>query len=449
MKHIESLFIFQLTLLVLLSSNLLGQSDSETTYRSNNKYVTLLKSQELNYETKIKNPKDFVISANTNTLKLSENELKRSDNLYFLKLKSRELLSKKQYFSLLKKQKLVYTSHTKNDLAFKNSSSIYAFNDHLKELRMLDSLYYLHLKMSFGENEYDLIATKKNFSDYKSPIAKLLKPTIQESETKEDDLGSVENSEASKKNSSALGSENELREESETKKDDLVSAETLEVSKTYSSVLGSESELRKESETKEDNIVKVEPSESSTTNKLAMDYKHLSNKGKSSISQEVISNDATTQVKHNRVESWRIDIPITDEQEKNMAKGFYIVNHGETLYRISLNTKVTIDKLMSLNNLKTPNIYEGSKILIREVSALTSEPNLPDNTKKVPTQKWRTNIPVTDEQIKNMEKGFYVVNHGETLYRVSLNTKVSIEKLMALNRLKTANIYPGTKLKIK
>ena len=75
MKHIESLFIFQLTLLVLLSSNLLGQSDAETTYRSNNKYITLLKSQELSYESKIKNPKDFVISANTNTLKLSENEL--------------------------------------------------------------------------------------------------------------------------------------------------------------------------------------------------------------------------------------------------------------------------------------------------------------------------------------------------------------------------------------
>jgi len=449
MKHIESLFIFQLTLLVLLSCNLLGQSDAETTYRSNNKYITLLKSQELSYESKIKNPKDFVISANTNTLKLSENELKRSDSLYFLNVKSRELLSEKQYFSLLKKQKLVFASHTKNDIAVKNYSSIYAFHDHLKKLRKLDSLYCLYLKKSFGEDEYDLIAAKKNFSDYKSPTAKLLKPTIQKSETREDDLGSAENGEASKTNSSALGSENKLGRESETKEDELVNAETSEVSKIFSSALGSESELRKESETKEDNIVKAEPLESSTTNNSAMDYEHHSYKEKTSPSQKVISNDATTQVKRNRVESWRIDIPITDEQEKNMEKGFYIVNHGETLYRVSLNTKVTINKLMALNNLKTTNIYEGLKIKTREVSALILEPKLPDNTKKVTTKKWRTNVPVTDEQRKNMEKGFYVVNHGETLYRVSLNTKVSIDKLMALNNLKTANIYEGSKLKTR
>ena len=82
MKHIESLFIFQLTLLVLLSSNLLGQSDAETTYRSNNKYITLLKSQELSYESKIKNPKNFVFSANTSALKLSENELKRLQEFF-------------------------------------------------------------------------------------------------------------------------------------------------------------------------------------------------------------------------------------------------------------------------------------------------------------------------------------------------------------------------------
>ena len=449
MKHIESLFIFQLTLLVLLSSNLLGQSDAETTYRSNNKYITLLKSQELSYESKIKNPKNFVFSANTSALKLSENELKRLDSLYFLNVKSRELLSKKQYFSLLKKQKLVYVSHTKNDIAFKSSSSIYAFHDHLKKLRKLDSLYYLYLKKSFGEDEYDLIATKKNFSDYKSPTAKLLKPTIQESETREDDLGSIENAEASKTNSSALGSENKLRQESETKEDELVSAETSEVSKTFSSTLGSENELNKESETKEDYIAIADPLESSTTNNSAMDYEGHSNKEKTSPSQKVISNDVTTQVKRNRIESWRKDIPITDEQEKNMAKGFYIVNHGETLYRVSLNTKVTINKLMSLNNLKTTNIYEGSKIKIREDNLSISETKLPENTKRIATQKWRTNIPVTDEQRTNMAEGFYIVNQGETLYRVSLNTKVSIDKLMALNDLKTANIYEGSKIKIR
>ena len=449
MKNIESLFIFQLTLLVLFSSNILSQSDAETTYRSSKNYVKLLKNQELNYNSKIKNPKDFVVSNNTSALKLSENELKRLDSLYFLNLNSRKLLSKQQYLSLLKKQKSGYASHTKNDIAFKHSSSIYAFYDYLKESRRLDSLYCSYLKENFGEDEYDLIATQKNFSNRKSPIAKLLKPTIQKLETKNDNKISAKVLEGSESYSSALGAESEIREESETKYDDLVSAETSEESTKYSSPLGSENEIREESEIKKYDLVKSETIEKSTSNKSAMDYKNHSKKEKPSLSQGVVSNNETTQVKRNRVDSWRIDIPITDEQEKNMAKGFYIVNHGETLYRVSLNTKVTINKLMALNNLKTTNIYEGSKIKIREASASTSEPKLPDNIKKVAAQKWITNIPVTDEQRKNMDNGFYVVNHGETLYRVSLNTKVSINKLMALNNLKTANIYEGSKLKIR
>jgi LysM repeat protein len=48
-----------------------------------------------------------------------------------------------------------------------------------------------------------------------------------------------------------------------------------------------------------------------------------------------------------------------------------------------------------------------------------------------------------------MKNGFYVVNEGETLYRVSVNTNLSIQKLKALNNLKSNNIYPGTKLIIK
>ena len=65
------------------------------------------------------------------------------------------------------------------------------------------------------------------------------------------------------------------------------------------------------------------------------------------------------------------------------------------------------------------------------------------------TSKWKIDIPVTEEQAENINKGFYVVNEGETLYRVSVNTNLSVDKLKAFNNLKNNNIYPGTKLIIK
>ena len=67
----------------------------------------------------------------------------------------------------------------------------------------------------------------------------------------------------------------------------------------------------------------------------------------------------------------------------------------------------------------------------------------------ITNSKWKTDIPVTESQVENMKNGFYVVNEGETLYRVSVNTNLSIQKLKALNNLKSNNIYPGTKLIIK
>lgn len=54
-----------------------------------------------------------------------------------------------------------------------------------------------------------------------------------------------------------------------------------------------------------------------------------------------------------------------------------------------------------------------------------------------------------NEQADNIKQGFYIVGAGETMYRVSVNTKVSVNKIKELNKLKNNNIYPGTKLIIK
>lgn len=71
------------------------------------------------------------------------------------------------------------------------------------------------------------------------------------------------------------------------------------------------------------------------------------------------------------------------------------------------------------------------------------------NTDASKKTKWKTEIPVTEEQRKNIENGFYIVQYGETLYRVAVNTGVTTNELRRINKLKSNSIKPGTKLKLK
>ena len=62
---------------------------------------------------------------------------------------------------------------------------------------------------------------------------------------------------------------------------------------------------------------------------------------------------------------------------------------------------------------------------------------------------FRTNIPISEEQAKNILNGFYIVQEGETLYRVFVNTKIPVADLRRINDLKSNNIVPGRKLLLK
>ena len=60
--------------------------------------------------------------------------------------------------------------------------------------------------------------------------------------------------------------------------------------------------------------------------------------------------------------------------------------------------------------------------------------------------KFRTDIGVSPEQAENITNGFYILQEGETLYRAAINSKVPISELRRINKLKSNNVYPGTKL---
>ena len=56
---------------------------------------------------------------------------------------------------------------------------------------------------------------------------------------------------------------------------------------------------------------------------------------------------------------------LTEDQKVNIQNGFYIVQKGETLYRIYKNTGVAVEELRRLNNLEGNEVKVGQKLILK------------------------------------------------------------------------------------
>ena len=81
-----------------------------------------------------------------------------------------------------------------------------------------------------------------------------------------------------------------------------------------------------------------------------------------------------------------------------------------------------------------------------DTSSHSNEKNTKNKDITKVKSKFRTDIGVSPEQAENINNGFYILQEGETLYRAAINSKVSIIELRRINKLKSNNVYPGTKL---
>jgi LysM repeat protein len=100
---------------------------------------------------------------------------------------------------------------------------------------------------------------------------------------------------------------------------------------------------------------------------------------------------------------------------------YHIVKKGDNLWKIARKYKMSVAKIMALNNLKTSTIRPGQKLRLYG----------------------STNV---------YNKRYYTVKRGDSLYKISKKLKISVAKLIRLNNLrKNKNghyiIRPGQKLK--
>lgn len=132
----------------------------------------------------------------------------------------------------------------------------------------------------------------------------------------------------------------------------------------------------------------------------------------------------------------------TEEGKKTkLASNSFTKNRGLETNNVQLSPKTAQEDKSIPKKEKT---IETSAIISKKPSLdkdISVQSNIANEKEQV--------VSSANEQADNIKQGFYIVGAGETMYRVSVNTKVSISKIKELNKLKNNNIYPGTKLIIK
>lgn len=111
-------------------------------------------------------------------------------------------------------------------------------------------------------------------------------------------------------------------------------------------------------------------------------------------------------------------VPINDGEKQRMT---YTVKKGDTLSNIAKKYGVTVKQLVSLNNIKNPNLIYVGQILI-----IPAETNIHDTSHIV-----------------------YKVRRGNTLYQIARRYNTTIAQIVRLNRIANPNlIYIGQILRI-
>lgn len=105
----------------------------------------------------------------------------------------------------------------------------------------------------------------------------------------------------------------------------------------------------------------------------------------------------------------------------------YVVQRGDTLYKISRRYNISVEMIKNTNNLRSDVIYIGQQL------------NIPTTNSGAPTTASVTTAPSSTS---------YIVQAGDTLYRISRRYGVDVNSLRSANRIFNDTIYIGQALVI-
>lgn len=150
----------------------------------------------------------------------------------------------------------------------------------------------------------------------------------------------------------------------------------------------------------------------------------------------------------------------------NNQSNYYIVKSGDTLWSIASKNNISVNKLKDINNLKSNLINVGQKLLISDQDnqndyftyTVLKGDNLWDIANKYKTtvnklttlNNLKTNVLQIGQKLKIPVQKYneYIVLKGDTLYSISRKFNTTVTDIINLNNLKTTTLNIGQKLLI-
>jgi len=113
----------------------------------------------------------------------------------------------------------------------------------------------------------------------------------------------------------------------------------------------------------------------------------------------------------------------------------YVVQKGDSLWKIAQSSNTTIPEIMELNNIKSDLIYPGTILQIPSTTKLSKSGNTASPT-------------AYDNETNNNAFSSYTVREGDSLWLIAQKYQVQVADLIKFNQLKDDLIYPGQSLVI-
>lgn len=153
----------------------------------------------------------------------------------------------------------------------------------------------------------------------------------------------------------------------------------------------------------------------------------------------------------------------------NVNGNYYIVKSGDTLYSIAKKYGLTVDELKKMNNLSSNTLSINQKLLVgNDMSTddnydvyvvksgdtlwgIASKYNTSVDKIKDINNLYSNNLSIGQKLLvpgNNLGTKKYIVNSGDTLYKIAQNNGTTVTELINLNNLKTTNLSIGQVLYI-
>ena len=206
--------------------------------------------------------------------------------------------------------------------------------------------------------------------------------------------------------------------------------------------------------------------ETGNTEPVLIEYGFIDNKNDSKRLNDNLEEYAEAVVK---AITTYIGYPYTPPNNTE-TKDYYIVQKGDTLYSISRKFNIPIDEIIRINNLNNDILSINQKLYLIEQNnnneeydtyivqkgdslwKISREYNIPVNELIEINNLDNLTLQINQELLvpkKNIDDNIYIVEKKDTLWSIARKFNISVDKLKELNNLTNNTIFIGQVLKIK